>query len=567
MSRYIEWRGGGRFHALSSYRAEGRIETDGLSGTVSVQATTGGSFRQDIDLGPVKRTIRIHGKWAWQSTLSGQVEALSDADRMNALSDGTAALGGPSDEVNRVTIAGKEAIGGVSCDILRRIRGGGRIDYLLAKDGRLVATRSTSNGETRTTRYADWRRVGRVRVAFSTIETGLGPGDRTIVRYSDVVLNGPMDAAAFERPPSVNRLAFGPGGSSGWIAYEFFGGTRIFIPAKVACLETSVLLDSGAEATVLDGRFAAAHGLNISGTTTAQGTGGASRAGLVSGVSIRIGDMTLKDLTVAAIDLANVEKQLGHPLPVVLGVEIFRESVVDIDFAHRRIAFLDPARFAPPQDGRSIPVTRSGGLYTIPAMIDGRPATLDLDLGSGSPLFLYPRFWRQSPKVGARASTTLLGGVGGLKEAGIATVARVQVGTSILGPLPVELHAPQDGADSGRSDGNLGLPLLSRFHLIVDLPHQRVWLVGAGDTTTPFRKDRSGLALLPGGGGAQVLHVGTGSPAQKLGLKVGDSIVTIDDASAGSPGIGDWRSAPPGTAYRLGLADGRKVTLVLADYF
>ena len=159
--------------------------------------------------------------------------------------------------------------------------------------------------------------------------------------------------------------------SSGWLPFEYLGGTRIFVPVQVDGRSVEAMLDSGASATVIDGRFAATLGLRPHGDAAGDGAGGGGRYGEVDGVKLRLGGMTVTAHPAVVINLAAVQRQLGHPLPIILGGEVFRESVVDIDFGRRRIAFRNPLRFQAPAEARSAALTPAGEGEAIVAQVEG----------------------------------------------------------------------------------------------------------------------------------------------------------------------------------------------------
>jgi C-terminal processing protease CtpA/Prc len=125
--------------------------------------------------------------------------------------------------------------------------------------------------------------------------------------------------------------------------------------------------------------------------------------------------------------------------------------------------------------------------------------------------------------------------------------------------------------------GNLGLPVLSRFRVMVDFPHSSLYLVPEpGATDRPFDKDRAGLSTVSEEDGVRVTFFAPGSPAESAGLRVGDKISGIKALSpkaqsrgleASDFGLADWRYGPAGTPIQLSLADHRRLTLVLRDYF
>ena len=280
---------------------------------------------------------------------------------------------------------------------------------------------------------------------------------------------------------------------SGWLPFEFFGGTRIFVTVKVNGHPVKAMLDSGASATVIDGRFAETLGLRPHGDAAGDGAGGGGRYGEVEGVKLGLRDMTITAHPAVVIDLADVERQLGHPLPIILGGEVFRQSVVDIDFPRRRIAFRDPARFKAPAEAQPVVLTPAGEGEAITAIVEERPAKLLFDLGNGSALSLTPRFWDRPDFLrGRRVSSTLSGGWGGMSVRGLTLIGDLTLAGSSFNGLPATLdHGAAQGAGQTSLDGNVGIAVLNRFHLIVDFPHERA---GSGAISFDLATFRPSLA-------------------------------------------------------------------------
>ena len=386
-----------------------------------------------------------------------------------------------------------------------------------------------------------------------------------------LLLAHPVAAAAAAVPPAAAAPSspFPAGAaSSGWIPFEFFDRKRIFIPAEINGVPTQVMLDSGASQTVIDARFVKTLQIKATGHFIGQGAGGSAAVTTLHGVNIKLGAITFRDTDSVGIDLLAVEKQVGHDLPVVLGGDAFAQCVVDIDFAHRRIAFRNPARFDPPADATAAAVTQAGENFAIQANIEGRPARLVFDIGNGGPLDLNSAFWASPGFLGTRrVSTTKSGGLGGMSVAKLIDIKDLEVGGARFSQIPTILWSDQK---AGPADGNIGLPILRRFHLMVDLPHGRVLFAPPVDATTPFDANHTGLTLAPGPAGEKVLYVAPDSPAQAAGLKAGDLIVTIDgmsiadwEARAGA----DWIYGAPGRNVRLGLAEGAARSLTFGVYF
>lgn len=580
VGRYEAWRGGLTFQKLIRYHAVGTILKSGLSGTVEVSSEEDGRFRVHADLGAYKQDDVLNGDAAWSRGLSGGVAELranevADEARENAL-----LYDGILHEQAGAVLSGQphENLNATVCDVVRVMYPGSpsTYDYLIStSDGRLVAIRSNVAGAKQVTTFDDWRMVDGVRMAFVTRVSGTMPSDASITSYTHIDVNPSLPAELFAAPEKVNSALFAKGTtSSGWLPFEFFNRNRIFIPATVNGHQIKVMLDSGATSNVVDQRFSRSLGLQAEGAMTGQGASGGGATGIVSGVDLTLGTLAFKNTNAVSIDLSGIERRLGHPLPMILGGEAFTECVVDIDFLHDRIAFRDPASFQAPLDATSIALTNIEELHVLNAQVEGRPALLLFDIGNGGALALFPRFWDAPGFLdGRRTSTILSGGYTGANVSRLTTIRSLNIGGTTLADVPTTLDDTSSSmARSGRLDGNLGLPVYSRFRLLVDEPHGRVWFAPPVDATRPFAVNHSGLTLQSSPSGAKVLYVAPGSPGEIAGLKTDDMIVTVD----GSPEqrapqnnrlIHEWIYGAPGTTLKIGLASGQMKALALASYF
>ncbi|HEY3888068.1 MAG TPA: aspartyl protease family protein [Caulobacteraceae bacterium] len=281
---------------------------------------------------------------------------------------------------------------------------------------------------------------------------------------------------------ALAALSFAPaaqsrpvGWSTGWTAFEPRPDGRVVLPISIDGHATTALLDSGASQSVIDQAYAAQIGLAPRGAYPNNGVSGRQTSGHVDAARIEVGGLALNGLTLASLDLA---EEAGSARPVILGEELFDSAVVDIDFARHRIAFRDPARFARPRGAIEVPLTRDGAVRLVPVSIEGgRAALFEFDLGAGGTLVLAPAYARETNLPGSRpTSQGVIVGVGGL-ESETRAVLR-QVTFAGIGFGGVDAHFPQtwpSGTFSDRVKGVLGATILSRFHLIVDYPHDRLY--------------------------------------------------------------------------------------------
>jgi hypothetical protein len=350
--------------------------------------------------------------------------------------------------------------------------------------------------------------------------------------------------------------------STGWIDFEFHDGKRIFIPAKINGHETMVLLATGLPTPDIDKSFAASIGL------------GGDTANSVNDVQIQIGDLSLQTTTASVVDFGPLAKHIGHPLSFLLGDDAFKELAVDIDFAHHRIAFRDPATLPKPAGAVEVPMTRVQDEHLVPVSIEGaKPAQFELGLGNSGEMLVYQSYY-QSHKVleGRRTSQRLAGGTGGFVVESVATLGRAEFAGVEFVKFPAAfIPAALLGTVTDSISGDIGLPILARFRLIIDYAHDRLYATPYAEAArAPFAKDRLGLALTEVDTGFAVRFVAPSSPAQAAGFKVGDKIMLIDGKPAQAwpeTALADLKYGATGTSLAFTLEGGAVRHVKLADYF
>lgn len=576
LNQYRHWRGGAAFEQLRAVRAEGEIAVSGLSGPVTSIATAEGDLRQDVDLGVVRTANSRHGEDRWTLTNSGQIEPLAPTAAEDLRRDALLMFEGVLDDPGRLDRKADVERDGRTFAVVA-VDFGDRDAHELYLDpatGALYGRRSVRNRRETFVRYDDWRTVEGVRMPFSEIGESEG-GEVTTVRWREIDANPELDAAAFERPSvAAAHVIAGGAHSTGWMPFELYAGSRVYIPAVVNGVATEVLLDSGAEMTVLDKAFAEQLGLETSGDVEAVGAGGIASAQFARHVDIQLGDIRFVDRTVAVIDLAEVGQAIGRPLPVVLGKDAFNALVIDMDIPGQRIAFHEAAGFIPPAEATEIPLTSTGSLRAVPISIEGRsPALFDLDTGNGGSLIIYPAYAEaEGLREGRPSSTVMSGAVGGMREAGIATLRSAELGGFELRDIPAVFPpAGPSVVDSDRTVGNVGMGVLGRFRMIADFGGGRLWLAASpGDLAQPFVRDRLGLGLRKTETGITLQRISPNSPAAEAGLTAGSAVTAIDGVPAAQltpDALRALAAGPAGRTVVLTLESGETRTLRARDFY
>lgn len=337
---------------------------------------------------------------------------------------------------------------------------------------------------------------------------------------------------------------------------------------------TVALLDTGAGSTILDRAFAARIGVTSARTIEARGFGGRTTAGLARDVALGVGAARFVGLAPAILDLSDAARRTGHEIPVIVGADVFERAVLDLDVPNRSLEFLDPATFTPPDDTTFVPLARAGSLWTAQVSLEGRDEiAASVDLGCGYPIVLEHAYWSRAGLLEhRRRSTGIALGVGGAFEQTAATLESLSFGGVEFPGVPAGF-LPAEAATPGARGASavLGLPVLARFRLWIDFPHDALHLrADAARLRSSFARDRLGLTLKADAGLLRVIHVAPGSPAEAAGFRVGTRVAAIDDRPAASwtpPERRELGDRPVGTRVTIRLADGTTRTVRLEDYY
>jgi predicted aspartyl protease len=370
------------------------------------------------------------------------------------------------------------------------------------------------------------------------------------------LLFGPVAALA-QAPSTAKTLAF-----------AFVQDRQILFPVTVNGVPAEAWLDSGASATVLDAAFAEQLDLPLHGQVRARGVSGPVAGVRLTQVNLEAANLSFSDRRVAVMDLSTLSRAVQRPVEVILGRDVFDEAVVEIDFQSQAISFVPRGAFRPPAEP-PLPLIRSGDLRSLPVVIAGAATEAILDLGNAGGLLVDREFAdARGLLAGRRLSTQLSVGADGARESALVSLDDVRVGGLTLDAVPTVAAAEL----ASHAPANIGLAILSRFHLTIDFAGDRIWMRPyPGAAQVPFRKNRSGLGVVPEENRLRVTHVAVGSPAEAAGWRVGDLIAAIDgrpigpDYIAGS--LSRWNTAPAGQVVALLMADGTRRLLTLADYY
>lgn len=242
---------------------------------------------------------------------------------------------------------------------------------------------------------------------------------------------------------------------------------RLFISARIAGVPTEALLDSGAEATLIDPVFAARLKLPKGQPLMMKGSGGEAPAHVVSGVTVGALGVTLHPEAVVVTDLREISARLlKHPTQVVLGREIFDSARVRINIRGGTIDGVG-RKATPP--GKRLALTPHAGIESIPVLVNGTNAQAEFDLGNGSDVMISRLMaGTLRLKIAGKKSG---GGIGGEIKRDTVVLKTLSIAGKTFRNVPASID-DQPSAN----DLNVGTSILKNFLITTDFGQRTVWL-------------------------------------------------------------------------------------------
>lgn len=274
-----------------------------------------------------------------------------------------------------------------------------------------------------------------------------------------------------------------------------------------------------------------------------------------------------QDVLILLQDVFFFSSKLGIRIHGIIGYDVFKNFVVDINYEKRELVLKEHRKFKQSKRDKLIPLIVEDGkpyIETVVQMHDGTQVKTKLivDTGASHALSL-DLFSNQSLKIPPKNRSAYLGrGLNGDIHGKIGRVQGIEIGgfrlENILTSFPDSTSLRHVNAVTQRN-GNLGAEILKRFHVTFDYLNQRMLLRPNSNFKKPFVYNMSGIELItpvPGLPLFAISDVEEDSPAARAGLQKGDQLLYLNNKIAFQYNLNDIISLFQSKA-------GKKITIVI----
>lgn len=318
-------------------------------------------------------------------------------------------------------------------------------------------------------------------------------------------------------------------------------GSHIFIDVRINDSELMhFIFDTGAASTVINQRQAKKLKLSSDGFTPIRSRKGPSLAYYSRNSALRMGELLVEKVRVVHLPLDHLQKALGKNVDGIIGQDLLKHYVVQINYDTQTIALYDPQTFTPPAGYHAYPFEIISGRPYIEGALtldDGHTLTgrFQVDNGSGASITLYsPTVEKHqvAEKIGRTRTVYTMGFTGIIDRNDAGLLKNFDLGWCQLTNVPIRLNrsayfkkAFHDGI------GHIGNALLKRFNIVFDYQNQVSYWKPNYSFVEEFAAAYSGLVLKTDQREERVIirHVFTDSPAERAGFTKNDEIVMVDD--------------------------------------
>ncbi len=321
----------------------------------------------------------------------------------------------------------------------------------------------------------------------------------------------------------------------------------ILLPVKINnSININFILDTGARTTILTEPVLSEF-MHIENTRTTLvrglGQGKEIEAQVATGLTMSIPGIVGHNLNMLILPegILSFSEIFGKPVYGIIGNELFKQFVVEINYDKEYITLTKPNKYKPKRKMQAFPLEIIQGKPYIKMKINNyakelKEAKLLIDTGATQGLSIFnPAL--DIPHPDNNIPAYLGRGLSGDIYGQLARVSKIHIGNFTLNKVITsypDSSSLQINVKEIKCDGNIGAEVLRRFLVVIDYHGKRLFLKKNNNYKKRFTYNASGLEIAASGLDYHtytITQVRPGSPADKAGLKVNDEVLRIGNLS------------------------------------
>jgi hypothetical protein len=326
-------------------------------------------------------------------------------------------------------------------------------------------------------------------------------------------------------------------------------GTYVVVKVKINDSSSlNLILDSGVRNTIITelqpgDRIT----LNYSDVKDMLGLGGGDHLEAYTSNfnTLKIGKLKLDPKTVYVLkeDIFNLSKHTGTKINGLIGVDIFYDHVVEINYSSQRVNFYNNQSFIVPKGFEKMPLSVEARKMFIQLSVlqsdsSRRDAKMLIDTGAELNAW-FQTYKDQSVQLPANGIKCTIGqGLNGEIKGKIGRIPQICFGSFCFDKpivsFPDSASISEIVGNSNR-DGTIGSQLLSRFNYYIDYGNKQFYFKPNANFKNRFNYNVAGIEVLqivPYLPIKEIWRVWADSPAAKVGVQNGDQVIEINGEKA-----------------------------------
>lgn len=298
--------------------------------------------------------------------------------------------------------------------------------------------------------------------------------------------------------------------------------------------------------------------------------GPAVSASIANNISIDLYGIIGRGLSILILDedYLDLSQMLGQSVHGILGFDLFRNFVVEIDYENEKLIFHKPGTYKKRPFAKVFEMKVEDTKPYIEARIDTKhhknvKLKLMIDTGASHSLMLHTDTSEKIILPDKRIRDLIGVGLGGDIHGEIGRIPKIKLAAKKYELHQIVTSYPDKGtymdmiANTGRN-GTIGGMFLNRFHVVFDYTNEtlylrKLWL------KRPFYYDMSGITAVAEGSFYEkviIKKLREGSPAARAGLQLGDEIIRANQYTGSNLTLNNL-------SFLLRKRSNKKITLVV----